>query len=196
MEVIMKNFFIILFVMLFCITLTAQQKIEVTSPAEVSPTLQPVNPDPTLDAMWDLLLDFNLETLSGGLGNAGSEWDGTYFYSTRWASNLIHKYDATGTTLIEQFSIAGVTGLRDLAFDGTYMYGGAAANTIYQMDFVTKTLIGTIPSPVAVRWIAYDEGADAFWVGNWDTPATLVSRAGATIASFNDRIIRSIWCSI
>ena len=149
--------------------------------ADISPSLKSkygVN----IDALWDLQFSFNLELASGALGNAGAEFDGTYYYTTRWASNLLHKYDMAGT-LVEEFSISGVTGLRDLAFDGTYMYGGAAANTIYMMDFNTKTLIGTIPSPVAVRNIAYDSENDAFWVGNWNTDLVLVSRTGATLAS-------------
>ena len=178
----MKYFFkplIILFALFWCITLIAQEEV-----FDRSPNRSLKNPYYNIEAQWDVLLNFDVTALSGAAGNAGAEWDGTYFYSTRWASNLLHKYDATGTTMIEQFSIPGVTGLRDLAFDGTYMYGGAASNTIYQMDFVTKTLIGTIPSPVGVRFIAYDEGADAFWCGNWTDPPTLVSRTGTTLASF------------
>ncbi len=174
--------FTVLISLFWCVSLVAQQKV-------VNPTVEasPHGNSITIigeDAIWDVLLQFDAVALTGLAGNAGCEWDGTYFYSTRWASNLLHKYDATGTTMIEQFSIPGVTGLRDLAYDGTYMYGGAAANTIYQMDFVTKTLIGTIPSPVAVRFIAYDEVNDAFWVGNWTDPPTLVDRTGATLASF------------
>jgi hypothetical protein len=134
------------------------------------------------DDPWDLQFSYNLEVVNGALGNAGGEFDGSYYYSTRWASNLLHKVDMAGN-LVEEFSIPGVTGLRDLAFDGTFMYGGAAGNTIYQMDFASKTLIGTISSPVAVLHIAYDEGADAFWVGNWGDSPTLVDRRGATLGT-------------
>ncbi len=177
----MKNLFktfIILFTLFWCITLVAQDVVD-RSP-NTSPKIPTSN---NVVAMWDVLLQFDANALTGAAGNAGCEWDGTYFYSTRWATNLIHKYNATGTTMLEEFSIPGVSGLRDLAFDGTYMYGGAASNTIYQMDFVTKTLIGTITSPVPVRFIAYDEGSDAFWVGDWASPPTLVSRTGATLAT-------------
>ena len=131
----------------------------------------------SIEAIWDLQDSLNLVQVTGAAGNAGAEFDGSYYYTTRWATNLIHKIDLAGN-LVEEFSIAGVTGLRDLAFDGTYMYGGAAGNTIFQMNFNTKTLIGTITSPVAVRFIAYDEGADAFWVGNWADPPTRVDRSG------------------
>ena len=173
-----KKIFTLLIVLSWCFTISAQDYMD------VSPNLGPVTHSTQIqEAMWDLLLGFDVTALSGAAGNAGAEWDGTYLYSTRWASNLIHKYDATGTTLVEEFSISGVSGLRDLAFDGTYMYGGAAANTIYQMDFATKTLIGTIPSPVAVRFIAYDAASDAFWCGTWGDPMTLVSRTGQNLGT-------------
>ena len=132
--------------------------------------------------LWDLQFSLDVTVASGAPGNAGAECDGQYYYTTRWASNLIHKYDLTGA-LIEEFSIPGVTGLRDLAFDGTYMYGGAAANTVYQMDFVNKTLVSTIASPQPVRSIAYDEGQGGFWVANWATDIVLINMSGGTITS-------------
>ena len=127
----LSKLFTLLLVLSVCFTISAQQY-------EADPNKGPVNYTQPTEALWDLLLEFDAAALSGAAGNAGAEWDGTSFYSTRWASNLIHEYSADGTTLIREFSIPGVTGLRDLAFDGTYFYGGAAATTIYQMDFATK----------------------------------------------------------
>jgi len=113
--------------------------------------------------------------------NSGVEFDGTYFYVTQSFSNFINQYDNTGN-YIGQFSIPGVSGLRDLAFDGTYMYGGSAGNIIYEMDFYTQSLIGTINSPnQTVRHIAYDELNNAFWVGNWNTDIDLVDRTGTVL---------------
>jgi hypothetical protein len=132
------------------------------------------------DAVFDLQYSYDAAAASGAAGNAGAESDGTFLYSTRWGSNLIHKYNLDGT-LAEEFSIPGVTGLRDLAYDGQYFYGGAAATTIFKMDFTTKTLVGTITSPTAVRAIAYDEDEVGFWVNNWATNLTLVSPTGATL---------------
>ncbi len=150
--------------------------------AEYKPAGGSTTPGVVYDAIWDVQFSANLETLTGALGNAGAEFDGTYYYVTRWASNLIEKFDMSGN-FVEEFSIPGVSGLRDLAFDGTYMYGGAAANTIYMMDFVTKTLIGSISSPVAVRNIAYDSGNNGLWVGDWDTDLVLIDMSGATLSS-------------
>ena len=126
-----------------------------------------------------------MDAASGAAGNAGAECDGNYYYTTRWASNLIHQYDLDGN-LVQEFSIGGVSGLRDLAFDGTYMYGGAASTTIYQMDFNSMTLVSSISSPQQVRSISYDEGsqgAPGFWCANWDTDLTLVGMDGSTIAT-------------
>lgn len=136
-------------------------------------------------AEWDVQFWFDCAAASGAGGNAGTEFDGTYFYSTRWAANLIHKYDINGN-LVQQFSIPGVSGLRDLAYDGEYFYGGNAGNAIYQMDFDTQTLVGTIPSSsVQVRAIAYDEINDAFYVSNWNDPVGLVARDGTTLDTFS-----------
>jgi len=131
---------------------------------------------------WDLQFSFDVTAASGAAGNAGAECDGEFYYTTRWASSLIHKYDLGGN-LIEEFSIPGVTGLRDLAYDGTYFYGGAAANTIYQMDFTNHTLISTIASPQPVRSIAYDEGQNGLWVANWATDIVLINMSGVTLST-------------
>jgi hypothetical protein len=133
-------------------------------------------------APWDLQFAHDLLTITGAQGNAGAEFDGTYFYTTRWASNLIHQYNADGT-LAGEHSVLGVTGLRDLAWDGQYLYGGAAANTIYCIDPTNWTLVTSFSSSVAVRTIAYDSMNDAFWVSNWDTDIALVDRSGNTLAT-------------
>ncbi len=73
--------FTVLFSLGWCFTLTAQQY-------ETDPNAGPINYDPPIEAMWDLLLEFDAAVLSGAAGNAGAEWDGTSFYTTRWASNL------------------------------------------------------------------------------------------------------------
>ena len=99
---------------------------------DINPNLGPFvkSTQLSVEAMWDVQLEFNALTLSGAAGNAGAEYDGTSFYSTRWASNLIHEYSGDGTALVREFSIPGVTGLRDLAYDGQYFYGGCIYNNI------------------------------------------------------------------
>ncbi|MCD4735778.1 MAG: carboxypeptidase regulatory-like domain-containing protein, partial [Bacteroidales bacterium] len=86
-------------------------------------------------AMWDVAFAFD--------GNAGAqpgiETDGQYIYTSTWSAAYttpfwFHQYDFNGN-LIAEFDIAGATAVRDLAYDGTYFYGGAASNAIYVMDF-------------------------------------------------------------
>lgn len=137
---------------------------------------------------WDQVFEYDIGATggSGANGNAGAEFDGTYLYSTRWASALIHSYNIDGS-FHEQFSIAGVSGLRDLAYDGAqYMYGGAAGGTIWKMDFTTKTLIQTLTGGFTSRAIAYDTDLDILYVSNWGDPVWKVDPAnGNILGQFN-----------
>ncbi|MCD4678894.1 MAG: T9SS type A sorting domain-containing protein [Bacteroidales bacterium] len=117
--------------------------------------------------------------------SAGCETDGTHFYVTEWNGTTIWKFDMTGTQ-IASFSIPGVSGLRDLAYDGTYFYGGANANVIYKMDLsaTTPSLVSTInisPGGKTVRNICYQADSNAFWVGGWATDLSLVNMSGNVI---------------
>ena len=161
----------------------AMQKAE-SQNADVSPiATKPISSNiSTSKNAWDLQFSFDVDAVTGGSGGGGAECDGSYYYTTRWSSTLLFKYDLSGN-LVEEFAIPGVTNLRDLAYDGTYMYGGAASTTIYEMDFENKTLISSINSPQQVRCIAYDSDNDAFWCSNWSTDITLVNRSGAAIGS-------------
>jgi len=175
------KFFAVLISLFWCVSLVAQQK-------SLDPTVDasPYQNSGTItgeDVIWDVLHSFDVTAASGAAGNAGVEFANGMYYTTRWASNLIHEYDAAGV-LLREFSVPGVTGLRDLAYDGTYFYGGASTATIYQMDFgATPTLIGSfnVTGGITVRNIAYDDGADGFWCGNWADPPTLFDRTGAQL---------------
>lgn len=147
---------------------------------EVSPN--PANPTSITKAAWNVQFNYSTPLAASG----GCETDGTNFYVAQWNSSLIWKLSSAGV-VVDSFAIPGVTGLRDLAYDGTYFYGGANNGFVYQMDFTLKSLVSTItmPSGVTVRHICYDphadSGAGGFWVGNWATDFVLVSRTGATL---------------
>ncbi|MCF7921039.1 MAG: carboxypeptidase regulatory-like domain-containing protein [Candidatus Cloacimonetes bacterium] len=158
--------------------MTPRPTDKVSDDSEMGPDVQMFEV-PELREMWDLLATFQTTQVS----QAGVEFDGTYFYSAVWNTSDINKFDIDGN-FIETFTIPGVTGLRDLTYDGTYFYGGAAGTVIWQMDFDAHTLVNTIASPSAVRAIAYDDEMDAFWVNNWSTDITLVSRDGVNLDSF------------
>jgi hypothetical protein len=153
--------------------------------AEVSPNIKSkLVPSPQSDAQWDVQFSFDLTAASGAAGNAGAEYKTGEFYSTRWAANLIHQYDDTGA-LVSEFSVPGVSGLRDLCYDGTYFYGGAAGGTIYEMDFDTNTLISSITGGFQARAIAYDSDLDVFYCSNFGDPVWKVDRAGTILDTWN-----------
>ena len=127
--------------------------------------------------IWDVQLSIDLSD------GTGAEFDGTYFYVTGGSSNLISKYDTSGN-LIESFSIPGVTTLGDITNDGNFMYGGNGSSNIYQMDFNSHLLISTINVPLNVRFIAYDEDVDGFWISSWSDPLSLVTRSGILLTTF------------
>ena len=135
-------------------------------------------------AIWDVQLKFDEQVANGGSATgAGIGMDANYIYCPEFSSLNIHKFTKAGVK-VETFTLSGMSAYpRDMCYDGTYFYGGAGSTTIYKMDFVAKTLVGTIilPTGVNARAIAYDPVADAFWVTDYATAITLVSRAGVAL---------------
>lgn len=106
-------------------------------------------------------------------------FNGTDIYLTEWNSDRFIKSDLSGN-IIEEFNIAGISGIRDLCFDGQYFYGGRTDSVIYILDLDNKVLVGEITAPagIEVRSIAYDPTHDAFWTGNWAKDFYLIDRNG------------------
>jgi hypothetical protein len=147
-------------------------KVDITSPADGD------------KAIWDIQHQFDVYAATGVLGNVGAEWDGTYLYSCVWSSSSIHQFDDTGV-LLKTFTIAGVSNLRDLAHDGTYLYGGAAAGTIWEMDPIGEVLISSISGGFQSRALGYNEDDDTFFCSNWGDPVWEIDRTGAILNTFN-----------
>ena len=136
-------------------------------------------------------LQFEYPTQTAAV-ESGIETDGEYIYTTGWTGYQIHKYDLEGN-LIETFSIDGVSGLRDLAYDGTYFYGSAAIPVVFEMDFQNKVLVSTITVPVNVRAIAYNDNQDVFYSGNWSNEITVFDKSGAMLGSFFTGPVGSVY---
>ena len=145
---------------------------------EYSPILSTISGNTTRSA-WDLLSSFDTENA----GEQGIATDGNYIYTCFWnAAGQFGKYDLDGN-LIETFTIAGVGGIRDLTYDGTYFYGGAGSSDLYQIDLASQTLVSTITTSVsAIRHCSYDPQNDGFWVGNW-SDLYLVDRTGNIVVT-------------
>ena len=157
--------------------------------ADYSPMVTTVEGGTNSRDTWDLQFDFPVSYTGG---TAGAESDGEFIYGTEWNGNRFFKFDIEGN-LIEEFTCGGASNIRDLAYDGEFMYGAAANTSVQEMDFVNQTVISTINAPTATRAIAYDNAEDAFYSNNWSTDITLWDRDGVTISSFPVGAYNSIY---
>lgn len=168
------------------------------SAAEKSPLLTQTGSDNPTEAIWDVKFDWNLETITGALGNAGVVYlpNVEQFWVSRWASGVITVISKTGT-FVEQFTLP-VTGTRGMAFDGQHVYHAVNTGTLQKVDPATKQIVGTVtlPTGVTARFITYDPTADngqgGFWVGNWNAGALnyfRVSKTGAQIGVIQNTAI-------
>jgi hypothetical protein len=122
--------------------------------------------------------------VGGGGGEAGVETDGNYIYTTKWNGSEFHKYSMDGIYL-ESFTISGVAAIRDLAYDGTHFYGGAATPQVFEMDFNNQLLISSFMAPTACRALAYNADLDVFYANNWSSPVVIFDKTGSDLGSFN-----------
>ena len=125
--------------------------------------------------LFKLNVNQEIGTSSGLTGLTGAESNGNHVFVTQWNSNQIAKFTVNGN-FVEIFEIPFLSGLRDLAYDGNYFYGGNAAYQIYILDFQNHVIVDSIASPVKVRGIAYDEQLDAFWVCGFEPEVVLIDR--------------------
>lgn len=137
---------------------------------------------------WSIQFNYDATAVTGDGGNAGAVFIPTLneFWTSRWGSTLLHRWHPDGT-LIGSFTVPGVTGIRGMVFDGISVVASTTSNTLNVINPVTRTLSSSLTSPVAARYVAYDPAADGgeggFWVGNFTTSPTLITRDGATIRS-------------
>ena len=121
-------------------------------------------------AMWDIVWVFD----ANGTNQKGIETDGINLYSASTNSGVFTRYDMDGGNPTE-FTVAGADSIHDMAYDGTYFYGGHWGDlNIFVMDFTNETFIDTITvnctGITSTRHIAFDPTLDSgnggFWVGN------------------------------
>ncbi|MGQ9804546.1 MAG: T9SS type A sorting domain-containing protein [Chlorobiales bacterium] len=188
----------LLFVALFLATagfLSAQEKSQSESTVDVAPSASkpatiPITQN-AIEAFGDVQYNYDLSTLTN-LGNASAEFDGEFLWFGKWslggATNKMFRARLDGT-LRDSFSVANYTlasGIRDLAWDGRFMYGGNAGNAIVRIDTgslaVVKTItLSGVPGGVSVRGIAYDPVRNGFWVCAFNGPIVCVDTNGALI---------------
>lgn len=136
-------------------------------------------------ALWTIQLDADPKPIA--LGLAAACWTGTEFWVSKWSNDSMFTANASGA-MTSTFTIAGVTGARSITTDGTFLYMGANTASIFKVDPVTKTLVGTITTSVTnCRYVAYDPtlnaGAGGFWTGAYGSDITAVSMTGTTLST-------------
>ncbi len=149
------------------------------------------------DEMWDVL--FTFETSAASM--PGTETDGVNIYTTTWNADIFSRYEMDGTYL-EDFSIPGVSNIRDLTYDDEYFYGSPASMTIYIMDLTNEVLVDSISvicgGISGVRHIAFDPTLDGgnggFWIGNYNELGA-IDRQGNQIFSNISYIAESCYGS-
>jgi hypothetical protein len=127
-------------------------------------------------------LQFQYPVAQGG-GEAGVESDGNFLYTTKWNGGAIYAYDLQGNYM-ESFTIAGVSGLRDLAYDGIHFYGSAAIPVVWEMDFENKELVSSFTAPTSVRAIAYNDDEDVFYANNFSSTIIKFDKSGNNLGGF------------
>ena len=146
-----------------------------------------VNPDvynkkveqnpPVNEAIWDVVFNYDATVITGAAGNAGVVYIPTInkFWTSRWATNIIHQWNTDGTLDME-FTLP-FAGTRGMCFDGQYVYHATATTTVQIVDPSTRTVVGTVPvvgAPNGARSITYNPDADGgnggIIVGNWTSP--------------------------
>ncbi|CAN5465320.1 hypothetical protein BH10BAC5_BH10BAC5_11880 [soil metagenome] len=187
----MRKLFLFTFVLLLCACTTFAQN------QDASPFRTKTTTPNTPQAMWDLQFNYDVTTFTS-LGNAGAEFDGNFIWMTKWsvggAANKMFRVNKDGTVR-DSFAVSGYTGasgIRDLAFDGRYIYGGSATGpNIVRIDTGTKAVVKTIVSTVGagnVRAIAWDPGRNGFWVSGFAGNIFCVDTNGVTIATITNTL--------
>ncbi len=170
----MKHFNLLIFCLIILGAVNAQNRVEryyaaTDHKAEICPNAsrQEIRGP---KAMWDI--EFHFDANAGG--QPGVETNGLHIYCPAWASDTISRYAMDGANATD-FTIDGVSNIRDLAYDGTYFYGAAADMDLKVMDLENETLINSISATCSgvtgIRHIAFDPNLDngngGFWIGNW-----------------------------
>jgi len=89
-------------------------------------------------------------------------------YVSQRSGGLFAKYDQSGNVL-DTFSIFGITGVLDMAYDGEFFFGSTGNYDFYVLDLYLKTLVHTAQMPFQVRAIAYNHIDEVFWISEYWT---------------------------
>ncbi|UCF11720.1 MAG: hypothetical protein JSW06_06625 [Thermoplasmatales archaeon] len=132
----------------------------------------------TLSAPGDVLFTFSPQDLTGDNGCLGVEFDGTYFWVTGRDSpggdvHKLHKFDSDGNHVITyEQGTTSTWGWRDLAWDGTYLYG-SDEDEFVKIDPADGSVVELLTKPAGLpvcRALAVNPDNGHFFSANWASP--------------------------
>jgi hypothetical protein len=180
---------LVAFITIGSLSLNAQNKSD--SYVDKDPDLNQFNPSPSYaKALWDIQFNYDVTTAaSGDVGMAAALFFNNEFWVSRWASDTIYRFDASGV-LISEFVISGLSGTRSFTTDGIYLYAGTSSNTIYRIDPSLQQLAPphiTSSASVTARFCTFDAtlnaGAGGFWIGNFNTDIVAIDMTGNVLST-------------
>jgi len=146
------------------------------------------------NALWDILAEYDIGTLTADTQILGTEWlDGSLWFTGGNSAadpNNIYEVSSDGTTVLNTYAQpAGASGwgLRDLATDGTYLYGGA--ETVFvQIDPSDGSIVASVPNSLAntIRALAYNPASGTFFCGDFANPIREFSFDGSSVTEIRN----------
>jgi hypothetical protein len=144
-------------------------------------------------AAGDILIDIDVQATNLDNGCLGVEFDGTYYYvsgrNSAVAPYKLYKHDQTGAlvaTYDQPTQATSLWGLRDLAFNAGYIYGGSE-DGFYQFDIATGTFTTLFTGNLGItciRALAYYPPTGNFLAVNWSGAITEFTSAGTIIGTY------------
>lgn len=150
------------------------------------------------DDPWDVIFDFNLTQITGLERIMGAEFADNRFFITagdpvRGAVVAVTDRNGGLTAVFDQpFEPVG-WGMRDLAWDGEFLYASQNRN-IVAFTLEGEALDWTISSPLTLnRALAYDPEVDGFWTAEWNDPFYLIDREGEVLYEWYDHGLSGVY---
>lgn len=160
---------------------------------DLAPGVIPFATDPgsAPEALWDVQFNYSAtDSVPSNLGGmAAVTFTNSDFWVAKWGSDTIYRMAPDGSWL-ETIFIAGLSGVRGMTWDGTFIWASNNTAVITKINPVTKTAVGTLTAPIAqVRMISYDptlaSGAGGLYIGNFNTDITAISLSGTTLTTIS-----------
>ena len=150
---------------------------------------------------WELQYAWeDMEEQTGDNGMLGIAFDGNLIWVTGrgvTADNMFYLFDPYSGLMVNSVPTGTTTswGVRDMCFDGTYMYGGAEGG-LYYWDITTYQIAGIIQIQGGLtfpRANAYDPATDHFYCGNFGSTCYEMDRNGNVIRTWAPAPLTSIY---